>query len=351
MKNFRPLFRSTVNYWLITSILAIIALLSWRFLHSNSPMERISIAECLSDSLSLSSDSLHINYANATELSRFGFRSGVIVNMLKYRDAGGTIRNMEHLLKMRGIDSSLIAEKGHLIAFNRPTVIRNYDYSAPKPTTKYVRKPHTRRIGLYYTPVDTLIAMGINSQIIDSIMAYRERYIVRGSITLDSLLNTSPLSFAQIMSSHISQRIVWQNDPSHQHKPSNRICIDINTASAKELCSIVGIAEKTATRIIERRVMLGGFVHKSQLMEINTIDSARYAQIEPQFYISASSVSRLRINEATKEEVLAHPYMRKELGRQLLRLRYRHKKLSREMVSLLLNGSLHDQWLLEYLEF
>lgn len=348
MKSFRPLFRSTINYWIVASTLAIGLLVFWRYYHGNNHINNISIIELETDTISsVSSDTLHINYANATQLSRFGFQPRIIVNLLKYRDAGGIIRDINHLLKIRGIDSSLVAKKEQLIAFDRPTIIKNYYYT-PKTVTSY-KAHHIRRVSLYYTPKDTLIALGIKNVIVDSIIAYRERYIMHGSLPMDSLTSLTAETFAEAMKGHISERrsyVTPQAEPKNE-KP----IVDINTASISELCTVSGIGEKTALRIIEHRVMLGGFVDLEQLSEIPYIDSVRYAQIIPQLRLSHSAIIPLKINEATKNEVLSHPYMRKDLGRQLLRLRYRHKKLNREMVTPLLNDTPHDQWLLEYLEF
>ncbi|MDO4461874.1 MAG: helix-hairpin-helix domain-containing protein [Bacteroidia bacterium] len=347
MKPFRPLYRATVNYWLIVSILAIIVLLSWKYFNRGRGTSSITIEIIESDTcLTETSDTLHINYANATTLSRFGFKSGVIVNMLKYRDAGGTIRDIQHLLNIRGIDSTLVTEKGHLISFDRPMI--KYDYYTPK--TKIVRKRlvFARKISLYYTPEDTLIALGINRNIIDSILAYRERYILRGSMPIDSILGLTSEAFAQAMSGHIGERKKYNIETK---KETRKIYVNINTATSDELCTVIGIGEKSAKRIIERRVKLGGFVDIRQLAEIATIDSIRYAQIAPQLFAQPQDITKLNINEATKDEVLSHPYMRRELGRQLLRLRYRHKKLTREMVEAELSDTLHDRWLLEYLEF
>lgn len=352
MKQFRPLFRSTVNYWLIVSMGAIITLLVWKYLYQQSPMRDNQVVVEYETEDSPTSDTLHINYANATELSRFGLRPNVIVNILKYRDAGGSIKDEDHLLKIRGIDTALVREKGNLIAYNRPLSVKR-QYYEPKERDRETRQHYkpSRRISLYYTSEDSLAALGIKRQIIDSIIAYRRRYIMNGSITLDSLLEMTPTNFAQAMSGHISPRKNWERDTTKQKREEKRIYVNVNTATEKELCEIVGIGEKTARQIIERRAKLGGFVDKRQLAEIKYIDSARYAQIEEQVYVSTASIKRLKINEATKEEVLGHPYMRKELGRQLLRLRYRHKKLSRDMVIQELNDTHHDQWLLEYLEF
>ncbi len=348
MKHFRPLFRSTVNYWLVVSILAIGLLVFWRYYRSNNRSNNISIIEIETDTLSSDiSDTLHINYANATQLSRFGFQPRAIVNLLKYRDAGGLIRDIKHLMKIRGIDSSSIANKEYLIAFDTPVKIKYY--YTPQNTTIHKAHHHIHRVSLYYTPKDSLAALGISSVIIDSIMAYRERYIVHGSLPMDSLTSLTAETFSQVMRGHISERksyAIHQAEPKKE-KPK----VDINTASISELCTVSGIGEKTALRIIEHRVMLGGFVALEQLSDIPFIDSVRYAQITPQLSLSTSVIIPLKINEATKNEVLSHPYMRKELGRQLLRLRYRYKKLNREMVIPLLNDTPHDQWLLEYLEF
>lgn len=347
---FEPLFRTTINNWLTIIVIALLSLVMWRVLDPGTvPMEGISIVVSEdSDAEAGMTDTLHINYANATQLSAFGFKSALIVNILKYRDAGGWIRDKEHLLRMRGIDSALVERKSELLIYDVPVKGGKYaDYSLPKEKTK--RK--AMKVSLYYTSADTLMKLGISQPIIDSLLEYREKYIVRGSMAVDTLRAVTPDIFSYVMAPHISERIVWRRDTLSKSKEKEVILVDINAADMEQLCKVRGIGEKTAKRIIEKRTVLGGFIDIEQIKEIATIDTARYNQIAPQLTIGKSSIKHIKINEVTQEELLAHPYMRKELGRALLRLRYRHKKLTREMAEPLFTDSKKDKYMLEYIQF
>lgn len=347
---FEPLFKTTINNWLTIIVIALLSLVVWRVLKpSTMSMEGISI-EVGEDSVAeaVVTDTLHVNYANVTQLSAFGFKSAPIVNILKYRDAGGWIRDEEHLLSIRGIDSALVEQKSALLVYDAPlTGSRYVDYSVPKERPRYKAK----RISLYYSSVDTLLRLGISRRIIDSLLDYRKRYIVRGSMSVDTLRAITPEIFSYVMESHISERIVWVRDSLRKKQDKEVLLVDINKADEEQLCKVRGIGEKTARRIIERRGVLGGFIDVEQLKEISIIDTVRYNQIVPQVTVGKRHIKTIKINEVTQEELLAHPYMRKELGRALLRLRYRHKRLTREMAEPLFTDSKKDRYMLEYIQF
>ena len=51
-------------------------------------------------------DTLHVNTATVTEMSRFGFSDRLIINVLKYREAGGRYKHFSDFRKTYGFDST-----------------------------------------------------------------------------------------------------------------------------------------------------------------------------------------------------------------------------------------------------
>lgn len=65
-----------------------------------------------------------------------------------------------------------------------------------------------------------------------------------------------------------------------EKEPSNKL-ISINGASKEELCTLKGIKEKMAMRIIEYREQNNGFKTLEELMEVKGIGETTFAKLKP----------------------------------------------------------------------
>lgn len=100
---------------------------------------------------------------------------------------------------------------------------------------------------------------------------------------------------------------------------------DLNLADSLQLRSIFGIGAKTAARILKYRSDLGGFIRKEQLYEVWHLDSLVAEELMDQCFISQPPVIRkINPNKAGEEELMTHPYIRKGLGRLIVRYRKQH---------------------------
>jgi competence protein ComEA len=73
-----------------------------------------------------------------------------------------------------------------------------------------------------------------------------------------------------------------QESPSSQNAPEEPAPgrININTAGTDSLCSLPGIGEVLAERIIEYRSAIGGFSSLEELMEVKGIGEKKFAAIK-----------------------------------------------------------------------
>ncbi|MBR4339358.1 MAG: helix-hairpin-helix domain-containing protein [Bacteroidales bacterium] len=86
--------------------------------------------------------------------------------------------------------------------------------------------------------------------------------------------------------------------------------VELNRADTLMLRTIPGIGARTAREIISYRERLGGFTDMGQLLEIRIIDSARWRQITPYLSIDTTgALHKLRINHASVNELVKHPYI------------------------------------------
>ena len=87
------------------------------------------------------------------------------------------------------------------------------------------------------------------------------------------------------------------------------VVIELNGADSLALLTVKGIGPAFAHRILEMRQKFGGFVSKTQLLEIYGIDSEKLAAIEDQISINKSLVKQLNINKVSFKELNNHPYL------------------------------------------
>ncbi len=114
------------------------------------------------------------------------------------------------------------------------------------------------------------------------------------------------------------------DDPEPQlitHNPSLITLVDLNTADSAALISVRGIGERTVVSIMEYRARLGGFVSVEQLAEVRGVTEQNYELMIEQIYIDPAVIQKIDINFAPAKSLAAHPYIRAEALRKLLKHR------------------------------
>ncbi len=125
------------------------------------------------------------------------------------------------------------------------------------------------------------------------------------------------------------------------------ILLDLNTASADELCLLPDIGEVTAAAIVAYREQIGGFTNRQQLMNIHGIGEKTYARISPHLYLENEQplpeetvpvqteppelvpiepteppeIPMINLNTATAEDLLILPECDKTLAQNIIDLR------------------------------
>ncbi len=115
----------------------------------------------------------------------------------------------------------------------------------------------------------------------------------------------------------------YSEKATHLEKPQINIPININlnTANETELMTIRGIGKGYAKRILDRRGQLGGFYSIIQLKEIYNFPDSVYHALETIAIIDKKDIIKININSATEEQLAAHPYIGKQLAKNIIRLR------------------------------
>ncbi|MGM9713766.1 MAG: helix-hairpin-helix domain-containing protein [Prevotella sp.] len=106
-----------------------------------------------------------------------------------------------------------------------------------------------------------------------------------------------------------------QQQKAYQQKISKGETVAVNTADTTQLCRVPGIGPYFARRITRYRERLGGFVSKSQLLEIDDFPESAldYLAID----MNGETIKKININKATNEQMRTHPYITYLMARQI----------------------------------
>jgi len=100
--------------------------------------------------------------------------------------------------------------------------------------------------------------------------------------------------------------------------------IDINLADSNSFIALPGIGSRLATRIINFREKLGGFYRVEQVKETFGLQDSVFQKIKPYLRTTGAPVRKIDINNATKEELKMHPYIRWAVANAIVEYRDQH---------------------------
>jgi competence ComEA-like helix-hairpin-helix protein len=102
--------------------------------------------------------------------------------------------------------------------------------------------------------------------------------------------------------------------------------IELNTADTFEFQRLRGIGSSFAKRIVKYRERLGGYIDKSQLLEIFGMDKERYNEIKDHLKVNPDSIHKINLNSVTFKMLLSHPYFPFEVTKNIMIYRKDHGK-------------------------
>lgn len=110
--------------------------------------------------------------------------------------------------------------------------------------------------------------------------------------------------------------------------PKRIIEYDLNRADTADFKSIKGIGPVLASRIIKYRQSLGGFVNEGQLKEVFGLDSVVIKELSVFRIVQEFIPEKLKINQATEEELDKHPYVSLKQAKAIVTYRMQHGKFT-----------------------
>ena len=104
--------------------------------------------------------------------------------------------------------------------------------------------------------------------------------------------------------------------------------VDINTGDTSAFVALPGIGDKLALRIVNFREKLGGFYSIEQIAETYGLTDSSFQKIKPFLKIDNTSLKKINVNTATKDEMKSHPYLKWNLANAIVEYRNQHGNFS-----------------------
>ncbi|WP_231919752.1 ComEA family DNA-binding protein [Salegentibacter salegens] len=104
---------------------------------------------------------------------------------------------------------------------------------------------------------------------------------------------------------------------------------DLNKAEAEDLQKISGIGEVLANRIVNYRTKIGGFRGEIQLKDIYGLNYETREKLQQQFKVfKDEELGLININKAKVLDLVAVPYIKYELAREIIDYRQLHEEIN-----------------------
>lgn len=131
--------------------------------------------------------------------------------------------------------------------------------------------------------------------------------------------NNPSISDNLLQSGDSSQNMAYEPVNTRELVAQNKL--ELNSADSAELVSLPGIGPFFASRILEYRKRLGGFAFCEQLMEVYGIDNERYSIFNNRIWADSTKITRLKLADATAEQLSANPYIGAYAARSIIKFR------------------------------
>ena len=105
-------------------------------------------------------------------------------------------------------------------------------------------------------------------------------YTLRSGSTIKDLFDLAIPNEDSDISVYSLQNILYNKELIIVNKKKEEKLISINTATLKELCTLPGIGEKTAQRIIDYRENISSFLKIEDIMQVKGIGESKFKKIK-----------------------------------------------------------------------
>lgn len=259
---------------------------------------------------------------------------GIKNNILKFREKGGRYYSARDFKKMYGVTDSIYRVVEPFLVLETKEA---KSAGLKKHEEFFTFDPNTA------SDADFL-QLGLNERQIQTIRNYQHKGgRFRKStdfLKLYGIPESQKIALAEFVV------IEEKPEPKAERNDAERILIEINGTDSVELKSLPGIGNILSKRIVKYRDMLGGFYSLDQLKEVYGLREETICQMEGIVKIDLGKIHKIDLNFADWNELSAHPYIRNNLAKQIIKFRTRVGSISDASVlkdSLILNKDEYER--------
>lgn len=272
----------------------------------------------------LAAQAFNPNTATREQLQAVGLTEGSVRSWLSYLRKGGKFKDWEAVEKFRALSAE---ERTSL----KPYLLFDQESRQAPIEASTAAAPVMQNFDPNQVDANTLQAMGVPARVANNWVrflasggSFRQAEDIQKIYGLSETDFQRLLPYAQVTIS-ATEDLAYEpaNTPqAYDARPTN-VIIDINQATAEQWQQLRGIGPAFSKRIVNFRTKLGGFHSVQQVAETYGLPDSVFQKISLQLRPSPI-LHKLAINQATVEELAAHPYLRFSDARLLVNYREEH---------------------------
>ena len=275
------------------------------------------------------------NTVDRDALDSLALPEGVKRNILKFREKGGKFYSSTDFMKIYGVTELIYKQIEPFLIFENKT---EQHIPGKKHAELFPFDPNTA------TDEDFFL-LGLSAKQVRTIRNYQGKG--GGFRSKSDFLKIYGISDSQKKA--LSDYVVIEEKAivkPVRNLEISKIQIEINSADSVELMKLPGIGNKLSKRIVKYRDLLGGFHVLTQLKEVYGLNEQVIQQIGGMVKVDPARIRKIDLNFADWAELSKHPYIQKNMARQIVKFRTKYGSIHQSSVlrdSMILNIDEYDR--------
>lgn len=234
------------------------------------------------------------NNVTVKEMEQLGFSQNAILNIIKYREAGGRFVKPDKLREIYGVDSLL---------YERLCSYIDVDLKFEQATKMY----KDERQKVYWVDLNVvdslqLVKWGVSSDIAQDILKQAKLNYFSKRIDKNKLLTWTFIEWK-----HEANKIIVPKTTNISADKS--FVIELNSADTCMLSLLKGVGPVLSKRIVAYRRKIGGFYSLNQLQEVYGVSPIVIQDNKNKVEVDSTLIIPMNISKVSLRQMKEHPYL------------------------------------------